>query len=172
MADVSPVRRIAQVAFIAFTAALLLTACEGRKAGKLPEQTQQAPLLSEKVRVLNGDVLVIDGVHVRLAGVWAPQGLPDGRCWAEALASKQATLVLRQMILAGKSISYAPTGGRDVYNRVYAKVTLNGLDLGQTLYDEGLVAKTKGGESFGWCQALTEAREGAPEIKNVMDIGG
>jgi hypothetical protein len=172
MADILPARRVAQAVLIVSSVALLLTACDDRKAGKLPKQTQQAASLTEKVRVLNGDVLVIDGVHVRLAGVWAPQGLPDGRCWAEALASKQATLVLRQMIVAGKSISYVPTGGRDVYNRVYAKVALNGLDLGQTLYDEGLVAKTKGGESFGWCSALTAAPEGAPEIKNVMDIGG
>ncbi len=172
MADVSPLRRVAQTVLVASTAALLLTACEDRKAGQLPEQPQQAPSLTEKVRVLNGDVLVIEGVHVRLAGVWAPQAPPDGRCWAEALAAKQATLALRQMIVGGTSISYVPTGGRDVYDRVYAKVTLNGLDLGQTLYDEGLVAKTQGGKSFGWCSALTEARDGAPDWKNVMDIGG
>jgi hypothetical protein len=153
--------------------AVLLIAC-GKRDGKLPSATGQLPpaqaSLAERVRVLNGDVLVIDEKHVRLAGAYAPQGLPDARCWAEALAAKQVTETLRRMVQTGHSIRMEPTGGQDNFGRTYAKVILNGVDLGDTLYQDGLVAKTPG--SFGWCQPVSLQAPGAPQINTVMDVGG
>lgn len=158
--------------FILILAAFVATAlagCGPRKDQKLPSQSSLQPSLTERVRVLAGDVLVIDGQHIRLAGAYGPQGIPDARCWAEALAAKQATVVLRRMIVDGRTISFKPTGGQDVFGRTYATVSLNGVDLGQTLYDEGLAAKTKG--AFGWCRPISEAGEGAPTVNSVMDAG-
>ena len=150
-------------------AATALAGCGPRKEQKLPAQPSLQPQLTERVRVLAGDVLVIDGEHIRLSGAYGPQGIPDARCWAEALAAKQATVVLRKMIVDGRTISFKPTGGQDVFGRTYATVSLNGVDLGQTLYDEGLVAKTQG--AFGWCRPLSEASQGAPTVNSVMDAG-
>jgi hypothetical protein len=159
-------------AAVAIVGVALLSAC-GPRADKLPKNSSAKPIeapasIAARVQVLNGDVLVIDGKHVRLAEYVAPQGIPDARCWAEALAAKQANETLRAMVLSGHSISMTPTGGEDAFGRTYAKVTLNGIDLGQTLYHDGLVAK---GTAFGWCQPVSRAAPGAPEVNAVMDGG-
>jgi endonuclease YncB( thermonuclease family) len=96
--------------------------------------------------------------------------VPDARCWAEALAAKQATLDVRSLIQEAKSIDLAPTGRRDEYNRVVAHVHLGGADLSQTLYDLGLAAQKPEGR-FGWCEPISKGEAGAPPLKAMMDFG-
>ncbi|HEY8618281.1 nuclease [Phenylobacterium sp.] len=119
--------------------------------------------------VLNADVLVVDGRHVRLAGVWAPQPIPEARCWAEALAAKQATAEVKAMVRQANEIFVAPSTKRDAYNRSVTRVALDRLDLGQSLADRGLVATTWD-EAFPWCQPISRNAPGAPPLRALMDF--
>ena len=151
-------------------AALALAACQKPP----PEQTQpppaQEPLLS-RVKVLQADVLVVDGRHIRLADAYAPQPIPDARCWAEALAAKQATDAVRQLVRAGADIQIKPTGQRDDYNREIAHVLIDRIDLSQTLHEQGLAAQPHSG-AFGWCDPISKNGAGAPDLRSLMDFSG
>src|SRR3569623_1979456 len=71
----------------ALLAAPALTACDK------PEEALKAeapPSITAHVRVLDADVLVIDGQHLRLANAYGPESLLHARCWAESLAADHA----------------------------------------------------------------------------------
>lgn len=145
--------------------ALALAAC-----GRAPEPKPAlapAPSLSERVKVLNGDALTLDGEDLRLANAYAPQPIPDARCWAEALAAREAARELRTLVAEGREISIRRTGQRDEYNRALAYVTLDRLDLGDTLYSMGLAAR-RGPTPFRWCAGFSEAAAGAPTLQSLM----
>ncbi|HSV03657.1 MAG TPA: nuclease [Phenylobacterium sp.] len=148
--------------------ALALAGC-GRAPEPRPAAAPPAPL-SERVKVLNGDVLTVDGEDLRLADAYAPQPIPDARCWAEALAAREAAGELRTLIAEGRAITVKRTGQRDEYNRALAYVTLDRLDLGDTLYAMGLAAR-RGQARFRWCAGFSEETAGAPTLQSLMGAG-
>jgi hypothetical protein len=151
----------------AAAAGLWLVACQ---AERLPaERGESGPSVAERVSVLSGDTFIIDGRGVRLANAFAPEPIPRARCWAEALAAKQTARVVQQLIREATTIEVRPTGPRDEYNRQFAIVTLGGLDLGQTLYDEGLAGRP-GTTRFPWCDPISKNAEGAPTIYSLMEL--
>lgn len=154
-------------ATVAGLALATLAACSEPEPSRAPAEAP--PNISARIQVLNADTLVIDDAHLRLAGVYAPQGIPDARCWAEAMASKQAAERLRRIVASADSVRFETVGGADAFDRKYAKVFLSGLDLSQTLYEEGLVARTQ--ERFDWCGPLSNNAQGAPELRNLFDVG-
>ena len=125
--------------------------------------------MAERVRVLNADVFVIDGRHIRLADAVAPQPIPYARCFAEALASKQAAMAVRDLVRGAGVLRVEPTGRTDEFNRQVAHVFLDNQDLAHTLHDLGMVAEAQPGR-FDWCAPLTAAGEGAPEVRTLMDF--
>lgn len=148
-------------------AGLGLVACQ---AEQLPvERGEAGPSVAERVSVLSGDTFVVDGRGVRLANAFAPEPIPRARCWAEALAAKHAARVVQQMMREATSIEVRPTGPRDEYNRQFALVTLSGLDLGQTLYDEGLAGRP-GTQRFPWCDPISQNAPGAPTVYSLMEL--
>jgi endonuclease YncB( thermonuclease family) len=106
---------------------------------------------------------------VRLANVAAPQPLPHARCWAEAAAALQASRAARDLVGDAHSVQVTPAGGRDEYGRQLAQVSLDGADLGDALYAQGLAAHRPPGK-FDWCAPLSEAGEGAPPTRALMDF--
>jgi endonuclease YncB( thermonuclease family) len=121
------------------------------------------------VRVLNADVLVVDGRHIRLADVVAPQPIPQARCWAEALAAKQARLAARELVRTTRDLRVEPTGKTDEYDRAVAHVFLDNQDLAGILHDAGFVAAAQPGR-FSWCAPVSTGGEGAPDLKSLMDF--
>jgi endonuclease YncB( thermonuclease family) len=121
------------------------------------------------VRVLNADVLVIDGRHIRLADAVAPQPIPQARCWAEALAAKQATLAARELVRTSHDLRVEPTGKTDEYGRAVAHVFLDHQDLATLMHDAGFVADTQPGR-FSWCDPVSAGGEGAPDFRSLMDF--
>lgn len=148
-------------------AGLALVACQAERTPV--ERGEAAPSVAERVSVLSGDTFIVDGRGVRLANAFAPEPIPRARCWAEALAAKQTARVVQQMMREATSIEVRPTGPRDEYNRQFAIVTLSGLDLGQTLYDEGLAGRP-GTQRFPWCDPISQRAEGAPTIYSLMEL--
>jgi hypothetical protein len=146
-----------------------LAACGPRETKEPPFRPPAQASVAERVKVLNADVFVIDGRHIRLADAVAPQPIPDARCWAEALAAKQATAAARELVRSADDLRVEPTGARDEYNREIAHVVLDNQDLGRTLHDMGIVADTSSGR-FGWCDPISAGGEGAPDVHSLLDF--
>jgi endonuclease YncB( thermonuclease family) len=150
---------------VALGLALGLSACE--KPAPPPQRVAPPPLLSERVRVIDGDAISVDGKSVRLVNAYAPQPVPYARCWAEALAYRAAVSQLKAMIADGRAIDVKPTGGVDEFNRPFAQVSLDGSDLGESLRRLG-VAASRPPATFRWCAGFSEATDGAPTLQSVM----
>jgi endonuclease YncB( thermonuclease family) len=154
-------------ALLTVALALSLLGCERRSAPPLPIEASAA--VRPKVTVLNADILVIEGKHYRLANAFAPEPVPDARCWAEALAAKQATRVVAGLVDQAASVQASPTGGVDDYNRTLATIHVDGADLGDVLFKQGLAARPGKGR-FEWCNPISRNDPGAPEVFSMMEL--
>ena len=125
--------------------------------------------LPDRVKVLNGDVVVVDGQNLRLANAFAPQPVPYARCWAEAVAAREATRELRAMVADSHEIAVRTTPQRDEFNRTIAFVSLDRLDLGDTLVAAGLAAR-RSEPPFRWCAGFSEETKDAPTLQSLMDF--
>lgn len=146
-----------------------LTACKAPPDP--PSSILPPPGLGDRVRVLSADALVIDGKHVRLANAYAPQGVPDARCWAEASAAKQANAWVRAKMREARTIAVEPTSGFDEFHRELSLVTLDGVDLGQAMYEEGLASRRSTGrdDRFPWCEPISAKAPDAPAVSALLD---
>jgi len=153
---------------------LALAALGGcREKPEPPFNPPSRPVAGDHVKVLNADVFVIDGKHIRLAGAVTPQPVPDARCWAEALAAKQATETVRAMMRNAVDIKIEPTGKSDPYSRAISRVYLDGQDLTAKLHDNGMAAEAPpDSRSFNWCGSVSEGGMGAPDVKSLLDFSG
>ena len=156
--------KISTLLFATVVVSLLgLAACSRPAASSLFTQTSNVTGPSPQIEVLRGDVLVVDGRHLRLANMMAPQAAPDAHCAAEAIASRQAQLRLEDLTRRARSIVVTPTGGLDGYGRTLARVTVDGIDPAATLIDEGLaVAPQVAG--FDWCDSTSTTQPAAQRI--------
>jgi hypothetical protein len=154
-------------ATLAVLAAVTLQSC-AKKAEPTPAVQAPVPVRA-KVTVLNADVLVIDGKHYSLANGQAPQPAPDAHCWAEALAAKLVTRVVSAMVARAGNVDATPTGAKDTYGREVATVHLDGADLGELLFKDGMVARPAKGR-FEWCDPVSRGGEGSPSVLSMMEI--
>lgn len=108
----------------------------GIVAGVRWQLERSVPDLSGKVRVLDGDSLVVNGVEVRLYGVDAPEYRQtcrrDGEPWP---CGVEAARALRSM-LSGRDVT-CRTRDEDRYGRVVAVCNAAGLDLGAAMVRGG-----------------------------------
>jgi endonuclease YncB( thermonuclease family) len=167
----SPV--FAMLAFAAFMmAAMALGACS-RPTSSLfvqPAAAATAAGHAPQIQVLRGDVLVIDGRHIRLADETTPQASPRAHCPAEAIASRQAQLRLEALTRGVRNAAITPTGGIDDHGRTWARVAFDGIDPAQTLINEGLaVAPQQSG--FDWCAAASTTQPAAEHIALLSYAG-
>jgi len=138
-----------------------------------PSSVLPPPGLGDRVRVLSADAMVIDGKHVRLANAYAPQGVPDARCWAEAAAAKQANAWVRAKMREARAITVEPAGGFDEFHRDLSLVSLDGVDLGQAMYEAGLASRRSTGRDhrFPWCEPISGKAPDAPAVGSLLDSG-
>jgi len=151
--------------------AVLAGGCQ--KTPDPPATIATPPGLGDRVRVLSADAMVIDGRHVRLANAYAPQGVPDARCWAEASAAKQANSWVRAKMREARTIAIEPASGFDEFHRELALVSLDGVDLGQALYEAGLASRRSSGRDnrFPWCDPISAKAPDAPAVGALLDDG-
>jgi endonuclease YncB( thermonuclease family) len=157
----------------ALSRAILIVIAVAAAAGcerKPPPPVGEAPaVIRPHVVVLAADILVIDGKHVKLSNAFGPEPVPDARCWAEALAAKQAVRTVAAMVERAASVQAHPTGGVDEYNRTLAKVDIDGADLGETLFKEGIAARPPG-KRFEWCGPISRNDPGSPNVLTMMEL--
>ncbi|MDB5455805.1 MAG: hypothetical protein JWP92_1390 [Caulobacter sp.] len=156
----------ARATFAVLALAASLTACKPAEAPLAAPAI--APSIADRVQVLSADTLVIDGKHIRLSNAFTPEPIPQARCWAEALAARQTTQWMVDKVRLAHSVVVEPTGGVDEYHRAFSLVRLDGLDLGQSLVDEGLAGRPNPGERFEWCNPISQGGAGAPALHALM----
>lgn len=109
-----------------------------------------AILLTTPVAI-DGDTLRDGAVIYRLENIDAPESIRSAKCPAEAALADQATREAWRLILAAKRIEARPSGRIDKYNRVIARIFIDGDDLGETLIAKGLAQPWKGKHAT-WCK--------------------
>ncbi len=162
-------RLIPLVALLAAGLVSGLAACQ--KTPDPPSSITPPPGLGDRVRVLSADAMVVDGQHVRLANAYAPQGVPDARCWAEATAAQTTLAWVREKMRGAREIKVEPAEGFDEFHRQLAIVKLDGVDLGQEMYEAGLAARRTDGLNgrFPWCEPISGKATGAPTVNSLLD---
>ena len=152
-------------------AAAALALCVG--ACDAPEKplVHSAPVtVSGRVKVLNADTLVIDGRHVHLSNASAPQSVLHAHCWSEALLATDELAFVKDLVDHALTIDFKPSGQVDDYNRDLGLVRLDGMDLGDELYNRGMAARLTE-PRFDWCRPVSEKAEGAPPMDALIKLG-
>lgn len=98
------------------------------------------------VTVDAGDRLKIDGRQVVLADAQTPQPGPQAACRAESMIAQRAAETVRSHVASARHLEVYPAGPGP-----QALVNLDGLDLGQTLIDEGF-AVPRAQAPMDWCK--------------------
>lgn len=155
------------IPFLAISASVLIAACSPRPALFADVPAARVP----QVIVLEPDALVVDGRHVRLSNAAAPHLVPHASCWAEALAARQARQAVKGLVATAHEVTVSPTGGTDEYDRTLAHVTVDGVDLGQALRDDGLAA-APGDPPFDWCGPVSTNIARGPSYSVLARAGG
>jgi endonuclease YncB( thermonuclease family) len=145
-------------------AGALLCGCQPKSATL---SATPPPSITDKVRVLDADVLIIDGKHVKLSNADTPESLLHARCWAESLASDRAASYVKDLVEHARSFKFKPSDKFDTYNRVLGLVDIDGADLGDILYQQGLAARPVE-PRFDWCQPISKQAQGAPKISTLF----
>jgi endonuclease YncB( thermonuclease family) len=153
-------------AALALALAAALAACD--KADP-PLKATAPPSITGHVRVLDADILVIDGRHVRLANAYAPESLLHARCWAESVASDHAAAFVRDLVQRGSTYEFRPTADTDDYGRTYGLMSIDGADLGDILYNAGLASRPSN-PRFDWCGPISKQAQGAPKISSLFNV--
>lgn len=96
-------------------------------------------------RAIDGDTLVLDGAHVRIQGIDAPElhqecAREDGRPWPCGAAARRA-----MADLVAKGAVACAWSGRDDYDRPLARCLAGGRDLGAQMVRGGYALSFRGG---------------------------
>jgi endonuclease YncB( thermonuclease family) len=105
-----------------------------------------------------------------LADAFTPQPIPDADCWAEALAAKQTTQWVRQLVRGARTVTVRPTGKVDADKRSISYIAFDGADLGETLVTQGMAAPAAA-EPFAWCGRISQGASPGPAVSALLDLG-
>lgn len=100
------------------------------------------------IYVIDGDTFAIGKQHIRIAGMDAPETHPS-RCAQEAQLGNAATAKLKELL--GSGTVTIGGSGHDQYGRELRRVSVNGVDVAQTMISAGLASSYWGGKRQGWC---------------------
>ena len=152
----------------AVLASLALAGCGRDRPASEP--AAPAPTAADRVRVVEAHSLVIDGQRVRLSNADAPELFPAARCWAEAVLAKQAFFTVLETVQQGQDVLLRPQGRENRWGQALAEVTIDGTDLGDLLYQQGLASRPTGAR-FDWCGQLSTNAPGAPGLDPLFADG-
>ncbi|HZU51535.1 MAG TPA: thermonuclease family protein [Sphingomicrobium sp.] len=103
---------------------------------------------NDGIYVIDGDTFEMGGQRIRVAGIDAPETHPP-RCMDEAWLGLAATEKLKQLLSSGNvTISGS---GHDQYGRDLRQVSVDGVDVAQTMIAAGLASSYSGGKRQWWC---------------------
>ncbi|MGR9293679.1 thermonuclease family protein (plasmid) [Rhizobium leguminosarum] len=106
----------------------------------------------QNVIVVDGDTIVVQGEHIRIEGINAPE--LKCKCREESVRALRSRSRLMQLLAAGRV--EIERNGFDRYRRTLAFVAVEGEAVGDVLMREGLARKwvqQYNGQQEPWCQA-------------------
>ncbi|MDX8513502.1 thermonuclease family protein [Mesorhizobium captivum] len=100
---------------------------------------------------LDGDTIILDGRHIRIANIDAPE-IHEYRCDAELRLGLVAKRRMAELLESGPIVVHEGDHGRmvDRYGRLLATIEVAGRDVGETMIAEGL-ARRWSGKRRPWC---------------------
>ena len=111
--------------------------------------------LASSLTVLDGDTFVLDGEHIRIANIDAPE-TRDAKCDAELRLGHVAKRRLEELLASAPPVITRgdPADGRmrDRRGRTLATISIAGRDVGEILISEELARPWKGSRK-AWCNA-------------------
>lgn len=108
-------------------------------------------VLAAQEYAIDGDTIVIDGEHIRIANIDAPE-IHHAKCDAEQRLGQVAKRRMEALLADGPPEITRGDNGRmkDKYGRSLGRVAVNGKDLGEIMIAEGL-ARRWDGRRHPWC---------------------
>lgn len=100
------------------------------------------------IYVIDGDTFGLGGRRIRISGIDAPEIHPP-RCVQEAQLGLAAAQKLKELLSSG-TVAFSGSG-RDKYGRELRQVSVNGIDVAQTMIAAGLASSYEGKKRQGWC---------------------
>ena len=113
-------------------------------------------LLAGAPFVIDGDTIVMDKTHIRIANIDAPE-IGHPKCDAELRLGEVAKRRMAELLGNGKVVIHPgdPQDGdgrlKDRYGRTLATITVDGKDVGEIMIAEGL-ARHWEGRRQPWCR--------------------
>lgn len=101
------------------------------------------------LRVADGDTFTLAGEKVRVSNIDTPE-LFSPHCDAERRLARLARARLAQLLGDGSGVTLEREAKPDRYGRTLARVSVSGLDVGETLISDGLAAQWEG-RRHNWC---------------------
>lgn len=106
--------------------------------------------------VIDGDtvsvILAGQRVLVRIAGIDSPE-LSRAKCARERQLGEAARRAASELLPVGAVVDVIPTGARDRYNRLIARIEIGGVDFGKAMLGKGLAVGYQGrGARQDWCK--------------------
>lgn len=160
-----PLRRSRRPAAAALLALLALAACNKRSL--INADSPDSP--PYEVKVVDAEVIIVDGTRVQLSNIDAPALVPTARCWGEAVAAREAVRFVQTMVDNGRVAEVRIERDAEGMGRAFGRVLIDGLDVGDALYEQSLAARP-GERPFRWCEPMSDASEGAPPMDPVLAI--
>ena len=108
------------------------------------------PVTLDRVSVVDGDSVTLDGVEWRLKGFDAAE-INTARCEAERRLGLITKRRLTELLTTAKVIDMTTDGATDRYRRPLGDLTVDGSNVRDILLSEGLVRPYNGGYRKGWC---------------------
>ena len=154
----------------ALAACAALSACERPSRGPEPLAAEAPPSAADRIRVVEAHSLVIDGQRVRLSNADAPELFPGARCWAEGVLAKQAFFTVTEAVQEGRTVLLRQLGRENRWGQALAEVTVDDVNLGDLLYEQGLASRPTG-RRFDWCGEVNLQAAGAPTSTPLFAAG-
>ncbi len=112
---------------------------------------------ASQILAIDGDTYQIAGKRIRLAGWDSPETGQSAKCRREHDLGMQAEAQAKRLIGTGKTATLQLLG-EDQYQRAVARIWLDGTDIGELLFDEGLSLPTEKDDVIGqidWCGPIS-----------------
>lgn len=93
---------------------------------------------------IDGDTLRDGDDRYRVENIDAPERGARAECPEERALAEAASVYVSEWIARARRVEAHPTGRRDRYGRVVARIDLDGVDLGERLIARGLAQRWRG----------------------------
>lgn len=113
-------------------------------------QAKAEPVSRDRIEIIDGDTVRIDGKSWRLMGFDTPETF-YAKCVSERERGNAATKRLAEIIAAAESIDAIPSGRLDRYRRTLGVLIIDGADVAETMILEGHARPYHGRVRKGWC---------------------